>query len=66
MSSQNEKVENEAADIPTAPSAVLAPISELEVKHECNPAVEIEASDSLLVITMPCYLSVPPLSRLPR
>lgn len=47
MSSQEEKGEKEAADILAAPSAALPPIS--DVKQEGNPAVEVEAADSLLV-----------------
>ncbi|KAK4236139.1 major facilitator superfamily transporter [Achaetomium macrosporum] len=47
MSSQDEKNEKEAADVLAAPSAVLPPIS--DVKQEGNPAVEVEAADSLLV-----------------
>ena len=47
ISFQDEKDEKEAADILAAPFAVLPPIS--DVKQEGNPAVEVEAADSLLV-----------------
>jgi hypothetical protein len=47
MSSQDKKNEKEAADSLAAPFAALPPIS--DVKKEGNPAVEVEAADSLLV-----------------
>ena len=50
MSSHNEKVGKEAADMITAPSGVLLPVS--DARKDCNLEVETEVADPLLV---PCH-----------